>query len=148
MEYILMGFFIMLVIVLVVFFLAGWHIGTVKSKGSLLRQQKATLLLKAFSNSPYLNKEGFKEGGMLEDSKLTVLECDDLEEMMGKGWFAEVRILDSTTECTDENYPKCGIWKFCKIEGKKFTAYDVPVNIYRTLTKDVEVGILTVGFYE
>jgi hypothetical protein len=148
MEYILVGFFILIVIFLIVFFLMGWQIGTTKSRQSLLREQKASFLLKAFSNSPYLNKEGFSEGGMLEDSKLTVLECSDLEGLFGEDVFAEVRVLDSVAECTQESYPGCGVWTFCKGEERNFIAYDTPVNIYRTLTRDVEIGILTVGFYE
>jgi hypothetical protein len=148
MEYVLLGFFIVMVIVVIVFFVVGWQIGTTSSRQSTLKQQKASFLLKAFSNSPHLNKEGFKEGGMLEDSKLTVLDCGDLEELLGKNVFAEVKVIDSTGECTNQNYPRCGFWSFCKTDNPQFLAYDVPVNIYRTLTRDVEIGILTVGFYE
>ncbi|NIO22562.1 MAG: hypothetical protein GTN38_00860 [Candidatus Aenigmarchaeota archaeon] len=148
MEYVLLAFFILMVIFLIIFFLMGWNIGTTSSRQHALQQQRATFLLKTFSNSPYLNKEGFKEGGMLEDSKLTVLECSDLEELVGRGIFAEVKIIDSITECEQENYPRCGVWKFCSPGNKQFTAYDTPVNVYRTLTRDVEIGILTVGFYE
>ena len=148
MEYILLSFFIVMVIVIIVFFLAGWQIGTTGSRKQILQQQRAAFLMKSFSNSPFLNKEGFKEGGMLEDSKLTVLDCGDLEALVGRGWFAEVKVLDSTAECTKDNYPRCGVWKFCKTDNPEFIAYDIPVNIYRTATKNVEIGILTVGFYE
>lgn len=147
-EYVILGFFIVMIIVMIVFFIVGWQIGKTSSRQTALKEQKASFLLKAFSNSPLLNKEGFKEGGMLEDSKLTVLDCGDLEELLGKGVFAEVRVIDSTEECTSENYPRCGSWSFCKTDNPQFLAYDVPVNIYRTLTRDVEIGILTVGFYE
>ncbi len=85
---------------------------------------------------------------MLEDSKLTVLDCGDLEELLGRDVFAEVKVIDSIGECTNQNYPRCGVWKFCKTDNPQFMAYDVPVNIYRTLTRNVEIGILTVGFYE
>jgi hypothetical protein len=148
MEYVLLSFFILMIIVLIVFFLTGWQIGTTRSRQSLLKEQRASFMMKAFSNSPLLNKEGFREGGMLEDSRLTALDCEDMEELMGRGWFAEVKIIDSLTECTYENYPRCGVWTFCKTDNQGFIAYDIPVNVYRTLTKDVEIGILTVGFYE
>lgn len=148
MEYVLLSFFILMIIVVIILFLVGWQIGTTSSRQSGLQQQKASFLLKTFSNSPYLNREGFSEGGMLEDSKLTVLDCGDMEELVGRGWFAEVKVIDSLTECTQGNYPKCGAWKFCKTDNPKFIAYDVPVNVYRTLTRDIEIGILTVGFYE
>jgi len=148
MEYVLLSFFVLMVIVVIVFFLVGWQIGTTRSRQSLLQQQKTSFMLKMFSNSPYLNKEGFREGGMLEDSKLTVLDCGDLEELMGRNWFAEVKVIDSMTECATHNYPSCGVWTFCKTDNPRFIAYDVPVNVYRTLTRNVDIGILTVGFYE
>ncbi len=152
MEYFLLSFFIMIMIVLIVILLVTYQVGTAGSDESDLRFQKAMFLLKSFSNSPFLNRLGYKEGSMLEDSKLSAmlaLPCEDLQVVFGGNWFAEVKLVGSPfsgVECDGGNYPNCGVWKYCSQEGS-FTAYDIPVNIYRKSQSMVEVGMLRVGYY-
>lgn len=152
MEYFLLSFFIMIMIVMIVILLVTYQVGTASSDESDLKFQKAMFLLKSFSNSPFLNRLGYKEGSMLEDSKLSAmlaLPCEDLQEIFGGNWFAEVDLVGSPFSgvvCDLVNYPKCGAWKYCSREGSS-TAYDIPVNIYRKSESRVEIGILKVGYY-
>jgi hypothetical protein len=147
MEYFFLAFFVLLVIVLLVLFLTGWQFTTTSSRQSEARYQQSMYYLKAFTNTPLINREIFSEGSMLEDSKLTALSCEDVEELFGEKVFAEVRIPGYDLECTADNYPLCGYWSYCKETGNMI-AYDVPVNVYRKTTGDIEIGILTVGVYE
>ncbi|MEE9323141.1 MAG: hypothetical protein V3U72_01220 [Candidatus Aenigmarchaeota archaeon] len=146
MEYVLLGFFVILIIVLITLFLTGWQISTTGSEQRKLVYAKAEFLLRAFTNSPYINKNTYKEGSMLEDSKLTSITCEDLEKLYGTGWFAEVESLEFSDECSGENYPLCGKWSYCKKEGDA-TIFEIPVNIYRKTTGEIDIGFIRVGLY-
>jgi len=149
MEYFILSFFVMVVIVLLIIFITTYQIGSSRSEQSDAQFQKTMFMLKTFSSSPLLNKLAYKEGSMLEDSKLTALSsipCSEAEGAFGQGWFAEVKVIGNTVECTRDTYPNCGIWSFCRKSGN-FKAYDVPVNIYRKTTGRVDAGMLTVGYY-
>ena len=146
MEYVLLTFFILLILVLLMFFVTGWQITSTQFQAGETLDDEAMFLLRAFSGSPVLNRASFGEGSMLEDSKLTVLTCQDLESMFGEGWFAKVEVLDDSVECNEGNYPLCGSWKFCERPGD-FRGLDVPVNVYRKTDGRVDIAILTVGVY-
>ena len=149
MEYVLLSFFVLLVIVLITLFLTGWQMSTIGSEQRRVTYAKAEFLLRAFTNSPYINKNTFEEGSMLEDSKLTAITCAELEKLYGTGWYAEVETLASSDvpeECSLENYPLCGKWSYCKHEGEAI-AFDIPVNIYRKTNGEIDIGRLTVGLY-
>lgn len=147
MEYFFLAFFVILVIVLLVFFLTGWQFTTLSGQQSEARFQRSMYFLKAFTNSPLINRMNFGEGSMFEDSKLSSLSCQDVKQIFGDNVYAEVRIPGFEIECTAENYPLCGYWSYCKQQGNAI-AYDIPVNVYRKTTGLVEIGILTVGVYE
>lgn len=147
MEYVLLSFFIILIIVLTTLFLTGWQITSTQSEQRRVFYSKAEFLLRAFTNSPYVNKNTYKEGSMLEDSKLTSITCEDLEKLYGAGWFAEVESLEFANECNEETpYPLCGKWSYCKKEGDAII-FEIPVNIYRKTTGEVDIGFLRVGMY-
>jgi len=146
MEYVLLSFFVMLIIVLITLFLTGWQMSTIGSEQRKVTYAKAEFLLRAFTNSPYINKNTYKEGSMLEDSKLSSITCDDLEKLYGTGWYAEVESLEFKDECTIDNYPLCGKWSYCKKEGEA-TTFEIPVNIYRKTTGEIDIGFLKVGLY-
>lgn len=146
MEYVLMTFFVLLVILLITLFLTGWQVSSVGTEQEKIIATKADFLLRAFTNSPYINKNTYKEGSMMEDSKLTTITCEDLQKLYGKYWFAEVEALEFNEPCTGENYPLCGNWSYCK-EKKAATIYELPVNIYRKTTGEIDIGILRVGLY-
>ena len=146
MEYVLLSFFILLVIVLITFFLTGWQITTTGSEQRKVIYDRAEFLLRAFTNSPYINKNTYKEGSMLEDSKLSSITCEDLEKLYGKGWFAEIEALEFKEECNDENYPLCGKWSYCKKQGDA-VIFELPVNIYKKTSGEIDIGFLRVGLY-
>ena len=146
MEYVLLSFFIILVIVMIALFLTGWQITTTESEQRDVFVNRAEFLLRAFTNSPYLNKNTYKEGSMLEDSKLSAITCEDLQELYGRGWYAEVESLTFKDECTEDSYPLCGKWTYCKTGGKAII-FELPVNIYRKTTGEIDIGHLKVGLY-
>ncbi len=148
-EYFFLTFFVLMVIVIIALSLTTYQSMTSGSLQSEYETQDTMFMLKTFSNYPILNKRGYKEGSMFEDSKLTATTCGDLESIFGTGWFAEIIAKDSMaeTECTVQDYPACNKWTFCKTDGE-FSAFEVPINIYRKTTRVVSAGILRVGFYE
>lgn len=146
MEYVLLSFFVLLIIVMITFFLTGWQMSTIGSEQNRITYAKAEFLLRAFTNSPYINKNSYKEGSMLEDSKLGSITCDALEKLYGTGWYAEIETLESSGNCTDENFMLCGKWAYCKKEGEAIT-FEIPVNIYRKTTGKIDIGFLRVGLY-
>ncbi len=146
MEYVLLSFFILLIIVVITLFLTGWQITTTGSEQRKVLYDRAEFLLRAFTNSPYINKNTYKEGSMMEDSKLTSVTCRDLENLYGSGWFAEVESLEFNDECSVDNYPLCGKWSYCKT-GKRNITFEIPVNIYRKTTGEIDIGFLRVGLY-
>ena len=150
MEYVLLTFFIILVIVMITLFLTGWQITTTGSEQRRVTYNKAEFLLRAVTNSPYINRGTYKEGSMLEDTRLSALTCSDLEILYGTDWFAEVESLEFKDPCSDENFPRCGYWSYCKkAEGTygEVTIFEIPVNIYRKTTGEIDIGFLRVGLY-
>jgi hypothetical protein len=149
MEYVLLSFFVVLIIVLVTFFLTGWQMGTTSSQQRNLEYAEAEFFLRSFANSPYINKNTFKEGSMLEDSKLTSITCPELQTLYGTGWYAEVESLSfNDTQCSDGTYPGCGKWSYCKEGGKAAMTFEIPINIYRKTTGEIDAGLLRVGLYD
>jgi hypothetical protein len=147
MEYVLLGFFVVLIIVVITFFLTGWQISTTSSEQRSMEYARAEFLLRSFANSPYLNKNTYKEGSMLEDSKLTSITCEELQSLYGTGWYAEVESLEFKDPCDAGVYPLCGKWSYCKEAGKTAITFEIPVNIYRKTTGEIDMGFLRVGLY-
>jgi hypothetical protein len=148
MEYVLLGFFAVLIIVVVTFFLTGWQISTTSSEQRNMEYARSEFLLRSIANSPYLNKNTFREGSMLEDSKLTSITCGELQSLYGTGWYAEVESLEfKDTPCSVDTYPGCGKWSFCKEASKTAITFEIPVNIYMRTTGEIDAGTLRVGLY-
>ncbi len=156
-EYALLTFFVMVVIIGLIIFLSYWQVTQLGVEETRTRMDRALFLTKHFLNS----QQFVKRDSMFDDGKLTALfslpnACEELQEVFGLDWFAEIRVLDGNApkECTWTNYPDCNYWSFC-VEDKSNRSYDVPTNIYRrigyTLTTGVlgrtDIGILRVGVY-
>lgn len=161
-EYIFLTFFVIVVIVGLIFFLTGWSTMQLSLDKEKLQWDTALFLSKNFQNLPALTHDR----SMFDDSKLTALvsfgqqdACKYLDDIMGSNWFAEITSFDGNTEltdCTYANYPDCNHWVLCKQEGRKTTAFVMPINVYRkfgleasnrTFSK-VELGTLELGVYE
>jgi hypothetical protein len=154
MEYIMLTFMIMVVIVMLIFFLSGWQVSQAQIESSKARTAQVLSLTKSVLNSPLFARDD----SMLDDVKLTALlgKCQELKEVFPGDWFIEVEGYGTVqTLCQSGSYdPGCNYWQFCKREGR-FDAYTLPVNIYRrageTMTAGfisrTEIGKVTVGVY-
>ena len=150
MEYIILILFVMIIIVMLALFLTGWQISNIEYERQKSFEKKAMFLTKSLITSPYLNKKGYEEGSMFEDSKLTVLTCEDLQQIFGMDWWVEIQLVDSMLsdqECNEESFPMCGKWTFCKDEKKQYISFEIPVNVYRKISGDVNIAIMRVGLY-
>jgi len=126
MEYLLISFFIMIVIVFLILFLGGWHAGQIKLEQKYARQSLALDILRQTLSSPYL----VKEDSMFDANKLDAASdhCQELRKIFADGWFAIVSNGSRT-------------WQICK-KGENCIAYTVPVNIYFRNGYVLESGIL------
>jgi hypothetical protein len=150
MEYILLTFFILVVILGLLFFLSWWQFTQLGMQEHRLRMDRVIFLAKYVSSSPYF----VKESAVFDDAKLTAIQslgsgvCRDFEGILGDGWFIRVRVFEGDEEipCTWTSYPSCNLWEFCTREQKN-TSRTLPVNIYRKVTEENGVGMMEVGVY-
>ncbi len=150
MEYILLTFFILVVILALLFFLSWWQFSQLGMQEHKLKMERILFLAKYVSNSPYF----IKENSIFDDSKLTAAKslgpgiCDDFESVFGYDWFIKIRAFNGDTEttCTWTNYPDCNSWKFCTKDQKNISRI-LPVNIYRKIPEENGIGIMEVGIY-
>jgi len=143
-EYALMTFFVLVVIIGLIIFLSYWQITQLGIEETKTRTDRVLFLTKHFLNS----QQFVKRDSMFDDGKLTALvslpnACEELQKVFGLDWFAEIRVLDgsATKECTWTNYPDCNSWSFC-VESKRNISYVVPTNIYRRIGYILTTGIL------
>ena len=155
MEYILMTFFLMVVILSMVMFMGWWNITQISIDHNKLAGSNALLLLQDFSGSGYLSVRD----SVLDDSKLTAIKlmqsqgsdfCRDFRPVFGNDWFLEVEVLDGNPrkECSFSSYPDCNHWTFCKKEqAAERTVYNMPVNVHRKVSGRDDLAILYAGVY-
>jgi hypothetical protein len=149
MEYVLLTFFILVIIVAVILFFTGWQLFQMDLEKSKEAGDKTLSLTKQFLNTPYM----VKENSVFDDGKLTALVslsdvCKDLEAVFGFDWFLEITIFDNNSriECVWGNYPDCNFWSLCK-KNRTHISYVVPVNVYRKTSERMDLGVLKVGVY-
>lgn len=148
MEYILLTFFIMVVIIAIIFFLTGWQVSQFELEQEKTKIDRAFWLTKSFLTSQYF----VKDNSMFDSMKLSAAldSCEELEKIFGYEWFAEVNLLGGTDALCTETDTDCNQWKFCE-KTKNYTAYIIPVNIYKVMDNDmrgrVYIGTLKVGVY-
>lgn len=169
MEYILLTFFIMVIVVILIIFVSGWQISQLEMGQA---QDKTRKILTLTQN--VLNSQMFVKGsGMFDDSKLHALSdlenpnnpdldiCTDLEQAFGMNWYLEVHTLGCDRDCIGPTgYGVCCSWTICKPPDLETGEYQVdilslPVNVYRKTGFDlgdstlprVDVGLAKVGVY-
>ena len=150
MEYILVTFFILLIIVALLFFLSWYQFSQISMEEHKLKSERVMFLARYASNSPYM----VKENSMFDDSKLTALKslgpdaCRELESVFGYEWFIMIRAFEGEDDvpCTWSNYPDCNTWEFCT-QDKRNISRVLPVNIYRKMSEENGIGTLEVGIY-
>ena len=153
MEYVIMTVIVIVIIFLVVIFIFGFQYISASGDSMRLQEQRLDYLLDSFIESPLLNKPGYPQGLMLDDSKLTALaglqnpdSCTLLEGQFGSGWYAEIKVVldpaqcagltggwlincmrqQSANEnrlCADASYPECGRWEFCSQNREERMTY-------------------------
>lgn len=151
-EYLLLTFFIILIIMGVVFLLTHFQIMQIQIQGQSESQDHTFSLMSSFLSSPYL----VKEKSMFDDSKLTAIKslggqmCIDLEKIYGRNWYIKINVLGQNQSCTWSNYPNCGYWSLCypATEPREKTSYIIPINVHRRITGTTDIASLEVGTYE
>jgi len=166
-EYLVLVIMIVLIAFIAVVLLFGFELLNTGTEQAKSRERRALFTLESFAASTALNGPQYQKGSFFEDARLTAATCGDLENLFGSGWWAEVRVLkdkaycdslpvwrrskcqqdmrrEENIVCTKQNYPSCGIWRFCAREEKMIYT-SVPVNVYRKINNTVDLGILTVG---
>jgi hypothetical protein len=148
MEYVMLTFFVLVIIVALLFFLSWWQASQLGLESRANAVHMTYSVLGQLINDPAVARGS----SVLDDSKLSALQnmgCDELEVVFGRGWYANVTLFegDARVVC-GENYPDCNYWSLCPENyGDRCTriSYIVPVNIYRKMSESVSVGILEVG---
>jgi hypothetical protein len=156
MEYIFATIVFIILITSVIFFLSWWQITQMERETKTSTTEKSLYLIKRFTNSPFF----VKESDVFDEAKLFSLmgRCEELQELFGGGWFAEIRIFDGNEQdilCGDEYDGSCNYFSFCKEAGRDYSALPVPVNVYRKigyvfesgLVSRTYPGVLKVGIY-
>ncbi len=154
MEYLLLSFFILMVIIALILFLTFWQTSSLNLEKQNLKIQRLDTLLNRFINSPLF----VKENSVFDDSKLMAIQslesqgaCHDLEGLFGSDWSIEVEVLTPRPgcagPCTVSSYPCCGSWEICT-RGEKNVTRVLPVNVYRKAEDRNDLGLLTVGVYD
>lgn len=150
MEYILVTFFILMVIVGLLFFLSWYQFSQINMEEHKAKTERILFLAQYVSNSPYL----VKENSVFDDSKLTALKslgssvCKDLEDVFGYNWYLKFYAFDADADvsCTWGNYPECNSWEFCTKDQRNMSRI-LPVNIYRKMSDENGIGTMEVGMY-
>ncbi|MBI2675951.1 MAG: hypothetical protein HYX24_05805 [Candidatus Aenigmarchaeota archaeon] len=144
-ELLLITLFVVAILVAAMFFFAGfqkWQFDAEKDKERVIR---AVGLMKRLTDSPLLNDEN----SMFSDKKLLAIgrDCKSLQDVFGRGWFMEIRILDSreSVECGKGNYDSCNYYSLCKdlYNSQQLTAFDLPVNVKKSIGNQSNDAIFT-----
>jgi hypothetical protein len=155
MEYILMTFFLLVVIISMILFMGWWNVTQISIDQSKLAGSSALLLLQVLSNSEYIAEEN----SVLDDSRLTAIKamqsegvdfCSEFEPVFGRDSFFEVHVLDGNpeVECSFSSHPECNTWTFCKPDqSRSKTTYNIPVNVHRKISGRNDIAILYAGVY-
>lgn len=153
MEYLLLSFFILMVIIALIFFLTFWQSSSLNLEKQNLKIQRLDTLLNRFINSPLF----VKENSVFDDSKLMAIQslggqgaCKDLEGLFGSNWFLKVEVLNPRPgcagPCTASSHPCCDTWEICGRGGNNVTRV-LPANVYRKAENRNDLAVMTVGVY-
>ncbi len=144
MEYIIFALFMLIIVVAIVFFLFGWEFGAAQREGLDQAYSKSLSLISRFTHSGFFTEKD----NMLDDSKLMVTKCEDIEAVFGEKLCINITSVlfvgDESRSCSLSSYPNCNQWVICgDFCGQgNLLGYDVPVNIYRRVDGTTELGIL------
>ncbi len=153
MEYIMLTFFILVVILGLLFFLSWWQFSQLGMEEHKVNTEKVFFTARYVSNSPYF----VKENSVFDDAKLTAAMsmgkslCTRMESVFGYNWFIRINVFEGDTDvlCTWSSYPDCNYWEFCTDpkDDRKKTSRILPVNVYRKISEQNGIGTIEVGIY-
>ena len=144
MEYIILALFMMVVVIAIVFFLFGWEFGASRRAGLDQAYSESLFMINLFIHSGFFTEKD----NMLDDSKLMVMKCEDIQRIFGRELCINITtalvVGEERKPCTLSNYPNCNQWVICRelCEAGSLIGYDEPVNIYRRISGKTELGIL------
>lgn len=161
MEYLLMSFFTLMVIIVLIFFLMWFQFNQYSMEQQKINLEKSDVLINRLVSSPLFVKENsvFDDARLMAIGSLGTGLCHDLERLFGSNWFLEIDILNPRPgcggECTASSYPCCGYWEICpppytdaELEGMEMNRRVLPVNVYRKAEDRTDLAVLRVGVYE
>lgn len=159
MEYILMSFFMLLVILVLIFFIGWWEFSKLNAQRATMDIESSDELMNRLINSPIL----VRENSVFDDSRLMAVYslesqgiCQDLERLYGGNWFMEIQLLRPGSEdvipCTASENPDCNNWVICPMPGDlpedtEITRRALPVNVYRKSFDRTDMAVLYAGVY-
>ena len=169
MEYLVLVIMIMLIAFFVLLLVFGFQLFTAGSEQAVAKERRSLFLLQSIISSNMLNNPQYQTGSVFDDSKLTVIKCEDIEKLFGEDAWINITVLkdesvcdnfaqgrkrncikvlkeEANIPCATSNYPKCNIWTLCEKNTKERMIYrSIPVNIHRKINGMIELGVLTVG---
>lgn len=147
MEYMILILMTMFIIFFVVAMIFGFQFIEAGSSYSKDMEARTLFVLQNMLSSPAINIPESQKGSVLEDAKLSVMTCEDMESLFGEGIWVQVGtfyekpvcegIIPSeriacmyyrneieaiaSRDCTgrgQNDYPECGTWTYCTDENK------------------------------
>ena len=121
MVFLIMIVFIILFVMLIVFGSQFISAGSEYARGM---EQKSLFITQNVISSPVMGSLSY-QSSVFDDSKLSVMTCDDVNDLFGAGIYMEIRIvqdIESLSAC-DEYRPGTQIFDICeRREKEKFNA--------------------------
>ncbi len=159
MEHLLMAVILLMVIVGALFFFLGFQ--STRSQAESFKDDIHKIILSSniLAKSEILAKDSL----MFDDSKLSGFTgnyekegCQEIKKLVGEVCVKidKVLISEEKNDCDPVNFAEtgrdaCNSWTLCKescfkLEAGKNKGLAMPVNVYRTLNKKVELAVMTV----
>lgn len=143
MEYMIFVLMAMAIIFFVVVLIFGYQI--MQSSGAKYRatEENTMFAIQKIMTTPLISTPEYQKSAVLEDAKLTVLTCDDVQHLFGDGLWIQIKAVYEKPDCTGINnlpqrmqcinkrhaieqiesrectesgqdyYPDCGTWTYC-----------------------------------
>ncbi|HLD41429.1 MAG TPA: hypothetical protein VJB06_00185 [archaeon] len=159
MEHLLMAVILLMVIVGALFFFLGFQSTKGQAEGFKDDIHKIILSSNILAQSEMLTKED----QMFDDSKLVGFTggyekdgCEEIKKLVGEACITidKVLISEERDDCDPVNFDQrgrdsCNSWTLCKetcfkLQSGKSKGLALPVNVYRSLDKKVELAVMTV----
>jgi hypothetical protein len=99
MEYAVLVVMIMFVILFVVALIFGFQMIQTGSEKSKDIEAESLFVLRNMISSPIMNNPQYQKGSVLDDAKLTVMTCEDVEALFGEGVWVQVVSFFEKPDC-------------------------------------------------